>query len=760
MLEVLGTAGDDTVTVTDLAVSLGVSINYTSIGAVEVSTGAGDDTVTVQNSVTASVVVDGGAPSASDQLVIEDNTGGLADVFTYTPGTSVDTIAVSGGISSVTSFSGIEDLVLRRSAAGVAVADQLVLNGTGSDDVFTVVAGTTGGTAQVSSGPAITFANFGTGGSQLALNGLEGDDSFEVTHLTDWLIQTVSVDGGAPSEGDSFHLVGTAGDDTLTYNATAAHSGTIGMTSGTLTTNYNLSNVESSSLDAGAGSDTLTVTTPDATITPGAVPGSGRVDAVSLVTGASLLSLDYENAERAVVSGTSAVIEGTDADDTVTISAAGIVTVQNNLGYFNSVDVSGFTDLVINLLGGDDQVTYASSNTFSGGVTIIGGDNGTGSDELIFNGGGDTITLSLEAQTIAENALATVSFLGIEDVTVNAAAGDVSVTGTAGDDSITVELWGSDEVALTRTSQAVSFDLSAVGTLTVDVTTGDNEVTVVGTTGNDAFTTVSDTQVATTGLETVNLQNLGANDSLRVLGGAGNDTFMVSASVNVPIFVDGGDPIGVSGDSIVMTATGGFVFYAGAENDEGSFVDGGNQPVSFDHLEGASIDLDGNALTVLGTNGDDDITLIGTANDAFDVTINDGLPVSYTNAGDVLLDGQNGDDDIDVDLNGFTLTGTLTVEGNEPSSGGGDTLTVAGAAGVWAASASDGGTLTVDTEAITVQGIENLVFDGEGAGTLTVNGTANDDTFTQHARCRGRCRGGRDQRWDEHAAGHQLRRFG
>ena len=135
-------------------------------------------------------------------------------------------------------------------------------------------------------------------------------------------------------------------------------------------------------------------------------------------------------------------------------------------------------------------------------------------------------------------------------------------------------------------------------------------------------------------------------------------------------------------------------------------------------------------MTVLGTNGDDDITLIGTANNAFDVTINDGLPVSYANAGDVLLDGQNGDDDIDVDLNGFTLTGTLTVNGNEPSSGGGDTLTVAGADALWAASASDGGTLTVDTEAITVQQVESLIFDGEGTGTLTINGTASDDTFT------------------------------
>ena len=56
-------------------------------------------------------------------------------------------------------------------------------------------------------------------------------------------------------------------------------------------------------------------------------------------------------------------------------------------------------------------------------------------------------------------------------------------------------------------------------------------------------------------------------------------------------------------ERIVFTAT----------DDEGSFTDGMNQPVSFDHIELANVDLAGQALTVCATNGDDDVTLTGTA---------------------------------------------------------------------------------------------------------------------------------------------------
>src|SRR5207253_11384807 len=110
-------------------------------------------------------------------------------------------------------------------------------------------------------------------------------------------------------------------------------------------------------------------------VTPGATPGSGTVGPVD-VNGQPLLGLSYQNFETATVTGTTAVIDGTPEDDHVSVSATGIVTVTNNFGFNNTVDVSGFNALVINTLAGSDTITIAPSGLFPGGITVIGGDPG------------------------------------------------------------------------------------------------------------------------------------------------------------------------------------------------------------------------------------------------------------------------------------------------------------------------------------------------------------------------------------------------
>ncbi len=78
-------------------------------------------------------------------------------------------------------------------------------------------------------------------------------------------------------------------------------------------------------------------------------------------------------------------------------------------------------------------------------------------------------------------------------------------------------------------------------------------------------------------------------ESLRVFGEAGNDTFNVTPG-GIPIFIDGGDPIGTTpGDLLNVISGGGVLVEPGPENDEGGVITGGNARISYDHIEALSV---------------------------------------------------------------------------------------------------------------------------------------------------------------------------
>ena len=96
-------------------------------------------------------------------------------------------------------------------------------------------------------------------------------------------------------------------------------------------------------------------------------------------------------------------MEGTSANDTISVSAAGIVTVTNLLGFNNSIDLSGFNSLIINALGGDDAINIAAAGAlFAGGIRVNGGEPGSGSDSLTVTGtaGNDNIVVDLAASQV------------------------------------------------------------------------------------------------------------------------------------------------------------------------------------------------------------------------------------------------------------------------------------------------------------------------------------------------------------------------
>src|SRR5262249_43420246 len=136
--------------------------------------------------------------------------------------------------------------------------------------------------------------------------------------------------------------------------------------------------------------------------------------------------------------------------------------------------------------------------------------------------------------------------------------------------------------------------------------------------------------------------NYSGVEQLSVIGNGGADTFNV-ASGAIPVFVDGGDPIGVlPGDLLNILAGGASLTYnAGPQTDQGSFVVGANAPVSFDNIESFGISGSGPAV-INGTNGPDTITVI--ARDAstyaaadgvqdFTVSVNNGPDLLFVNVG-------------------------------------------------------------------------------------------------------------------------------
>src|SRR5262249_14771577 len=124
----------------------------------------------------------------------------------------------------------------------------------------------------------------------------------------------------------------------------------------------------------------------------------------------------------ATVTGTTAVVQGTQADDLISVLLSGIVEVTNLLGFVNSVNVSAFRALVVNALGGDDTINIASSGLFAGGITVVGGEPGGGSDLVtIVNDPNPTVNFNTTQVSGVVGGPITLS--GIETLSVNGSDG-------------------------------------------------------------------------------------------------------------------------------------------------------------------------------------------------------------------------------------------------------------------------------------------------------------------------------------------------
>ncbi|MFO0819097.1 MAG: dockerin type I domain-containing protein [Pirellulales bacterium] len=767
-LRVLGTAGIDIFPViSDTQVGivglLGVTLANIGAGdAINVDGGEGDDIYSVPTGNLADVNIEDSGVSGNDTLQMTDVN------FNIVAGASTN----SGRVNT-TDFSGVEALQLD---AGAAVGAATV-NGTSGADAVTVTGTAGGANVATSFGPAITLVNFAANSVLTVATGA-GTDTIQANQAANWVFGTVNVDGGDPWAADSIAVRGTANDEQFTYTGLSENSGTVGLTSGTTTT-YNLVNVSSVDLDAeGAAGDTLNVTNTNAQIQHGFTPGSGTVNTFS-AGGAVLLGVRYSDFETAIVTATTIVVDGTAGDDQITVSSTGIVTVTNTLGFNNSVDASAATRLVLNTLGGNDRVTIVPSALFAGGIDVIGGEPGAGSDAVTIespNAMALALFLSSTPDVLLGAVTGPVSLNGVETLNVTSSVngnldnlvvfsyGDSSDLGTInynpGDfdnnDGDTLVVVGSANSTassfrpLSPTSATltnangpqinVSNFNNAVNTLTM-VSGPSEEITFHGSASNDSITLnggrVTLTPMA--GPPAWVTLNYAGQSSLVIAAGAGDDDINVTAATISAVKVDGGDPIQFS-DTLNITAGANTVsFMAGPESDEGAIQVGAQEPISFDHIEGITITGDGTgSANVIGTNADNDITVTGNGANDFAVSIDGGPAVQYTDFAAGFINGMGGDDDIDIDVEVLTTT-ALTVNGGSPSSGGGDSVSITGLTGAGNDNATytpdatgSGGTFDIAglVTPIQINTVENLYYSGENANEqLTVIGSAAQDFF-------------------------------
>jgi hypothetical protein len=445
-----------------------------------------------------------------------------------------------------------------------------------------------------------------------------------------------------------------------------------------------------------------------------------------------------------------------------TLLTQGLVTIDEH----ESIEFSNKTKLTINAGAGQDTISVNNPNTPTGltgipGITINGGDPSSG-DTLIVTGVGvavpvtvNTATATINGATGAGGAVS-IHYDTLENLNLLAGIGALTITTTGADDSVTVTpglaAGGANSGSVQSSGAVPQIAFVNSGDLTANLGAGDDALVVNGSSDADTVA-VDGAAVVITNRRTVNYSGV---EALSVNGNAGSDTFNVTPSLTVAMFIDGGDPIGaLPGDLLNIIAGGGSVtFNAGPEIDEGSFVVDANEPVSFDHIESFGITGPGGGV-INGTNGPDAITVIARddSTDAaadgvqdFTVSVNAGPELLFINTPSLTVNALSGSDqvtlqtpapnnavwDVDVTVNGGAPaadTDTLIVQTPKKTLGApGDDAETA----VYTPTTYDGGTLDLTSlsSLVTITTTEELIYDGQGDNdSLKIVGTSDPDTI-------------------------------
>ncbi|MEI7701497.1 MAG: hypothetical protein WCK86_16990, partial [Planctomycetia bacterium] len=504
----------------------------------------------------------------------------------------------------------------------------------------------------------------------LILNGLAGSDQISLNSaVVPAGLTGITVNGGDPTiDKDTILISGTTGGDSILFSATSSDSATI---TGAGPTSISVATAEFVQLDGRGGSDNLTYQTPvGGDIVHFASQGNDQSGVITATraTGTSLIPVSFRNIRTSGlpalffqdVSGTRSdalTFLGSETDESFQLTVGGQLTVLSSLGLPVAPVIStpGILGLTLQGLSGDDSFQIPGNHPYLV-ISVEGGNPGVGSDSLNFIGSGGAITMDLGGGTITESLFNTVLWSGIELATINAATAALRLLATTGNDTTEVIPTSVNSGTLRNNSTSPLVNFTNTGSLTVDQLTGDDVLKLQYTTGADTIAVNVPAALISGGSRIATAFVYANTESVRVFGQEGNDTFNVTTDPNIPIFIDGGDPIGTTPGDVLNILSGGpaVVFEPGPESDEGGFIEGSNERVSFDHIEGLAV-IGSIVAFISGTGADDDITII--ARDVsthvgadgvqdFTIQVNAGPQILWIDTPVIIVNALAGDDDI------------------------------------------------------------------------------------------------------------------
>jgi len=473
---------------------------------VNVNSGDGDDTITVNlmADVTTTVNLDGGAPSASDSVIINGTTG-------------ADTIGVDGlnvvFDKTLISLSGVENLTVaggdsndNLSLTGQSVAGMLMLQGEGGDDAITL-------DYSIATGHLVADGGAGTNNA-LVVNTTDDEDIVSVSgaevqitgqpvaNYSNFGTLTVNTAGGADTitivdthEGTTTLSTGTEGD-TLTIQATSGELNAI--------TDWgdDIANIQgigaAVTFNGGGDDDTINVFS-DASTNPGTLNGINRMLTIYGDQGDdSLVLADVGDIAPNTGALTDTQVTGLGMAEGITYfglealkiflgSGKDTFTIQDTHDGATTLDASAGDDIIdvqwingdtaINTGEGSDTIdvtlvplTGQSNNSFSALLTVDGGDD---SDTLNVDGTGYPLE---RAGTLTSARL---TGLGMAEGITYGSLEHLNIGLGLGDDTFTIQ--GTHSGTTTLTTHAGSDNVhiqNTAGLTTVNTSAGDDIVQI------------------------------------------------------------------------------------------------------------------------------------------------------------------------------------------------------------------------------------------------------------------------------------------
>ena len=564
-----GGGGDDTLTGGDAD-----DLAFGETGADRMIWNPGDDTD----------LNEGGAGSDT----VEINGGGGAEQFTTTAnGTRVRFDRINPAPFSI----------------DIGTCENLVVNANGGNDSFSAT-GNLAALIQITvDGGAGDDTLLGSNGVDMLLGG-DNNDVIDGQQGNDVAFLGAGDDTFQWDPGDGSDTVeGQAGDDTLRFNGSAgaetlaasANGGRAIFTRNLGNIVMDLDDIENLELHTLGGADSFVVND---------LAGTDLVRVTTHLAGT--LGGTAGDAQPDVVT-----VNGTNAIDSVTVTGTGTSATVTGLSAIVTITVAeaALDRLVVNTLGGNDQV---EASTLPAGVIGLTLDGGTGGDTLTGSGGVDVL-LGGDGDDFIDGRQGTDTvFLG---------AGDDTFQWDPGDSNDIVEGQdGSDTLRFNGANAAETFAVLANG-------------------GRALFTrNVANIVMDLDDVETLDIRALGGADILTV--GDLTGTNLSSVAMHLASTV-GGSTGDAQADSIVVNGTNAGDTVTVTGTGTSTTVTGLTAVVTVTTAEAA---LD--QLTVNGLGGDDNIQATGLPAGVINLTLNGGLGVDLLigSGGDDAVNGGDGDD--------------------------------------------------------------------------------------------------------------------